>query len=148
MTDYQVKITSLDRDEAERVIRLGEDSFASPLSEAIDLPKMAEKWSRFAKFLVIRDNNSSIAATLVYYENIEGHYIYIPHFVVLKEHRHLGLGHYAINYLIENAGFRYNSIRLEVRKDNANAIRFYEREGFYIIEHRETSYLMNKYINQ
>lgn len=54
MNDFQVEIIRLNPTESERIIRLGENAFDKPLSEAIDIPKLSEKWSRFAKFLIIR----------------------------------------------------------------------------------------------
>lgn len=132
--------------EAERVIHMGELAFNPPISAQIDIPWIAEKWSRYAKFLLLKDNDK-IAATLVFYENKEGKFIYIPHLVVMNDYQHMGIGHYALNSLISLIGSEYLCIRLEVRKDNIQARKFYKNENFIEIENRENSYILEKKIN-
>lgn len=147
MRDFHINIECLNKDDAEKLIRLGENSFDTPISTVINIPYMAEKWSRFAKFLIAREDQN-VTAIIVFYENLEGKYAYIPHFVVLKKYRHLGLGNFVLNCLISLLAKRINYIRLEVLKDNVNARNFYFREDFYVIEEKEKSFILEKNIKK
>lgn len=141
MNNLRVSIECLSPTAAEQIVRLGENAFDKPLSEAIDIPKLSEKWSRYAKFLIVK-NEEELAALIVYYENRLEKFLYITHFVVMPNYRHMGLGHYALKCLLQSSDDGYEQIRLEVRKDNMNAQKFYKKEGFVIQEEKENSYLL------
>ena len=143
MNNLRVSIECLSPTAAEQIVRLGENAFDKPLSEAIDIPKLSEKWSRYAKFLIVK-NEEELAALIVYYENRLEKFLYITHFVVMPNYRHMGLGHFALNHLIKSLNNVYIHVRLKVRKENSNAQNFYKREGFEILEEHDDSYLLEK----
>ena len=145
MNKYQVSIESLNPIEAEQIVRLGEYAFDKLLSEAMDIPKMANKWSHYAKFLMLKDEDN-LAALIVFYENCEENFIYITHFVVMPDYRHIGMGHYALISLLECYSNKYNQIRLKVRKTNSIARAFYTREQFEILEELDEAYVLKKTI--
>ena len=143
MNNLRVTIECLSPAEAEQIVRQGENAFDKPLSDAIDIPKLSEKWSRYAKFLIVKDEEE-LAALIVYYENRLEKFLYITHFVVMPNYRHMGLGHFALNSLLNFSDGGYEQIRLEVRKDNALAHAFYNREQFIVLKETEMTYILIK----
>lgn len=143
LSSYCAEIKKLDYYQAEDLIINSLPEFEHPFSLDKDVSMMVQKWSQFAKFLLIK-NAEDIAAIIVFYENQTGKFLYIPHLVVMGKHRHAGVGHYALDFLVHQFIGTYEVIRLEVRQDNSNAIKFYEREGFSCVEIRTETYLMEK----
>ena len=148
MSRYAVQIESCDIEKAKALVYATNYDFDPPLSQSIDIDKMAEKWSKYAKFLTLHDNYKELVALVVFYENKEERFLYIPHFVVRAPFRHKGVGHACIKYLLETTKSEgFEMFRLEVLKTNANAIQFYHKEGFGLKEERENTYLLEKEIN-
>lgn len=145
MNPYSVQIESCDVEKARALVLATNYDFNPPLSLSIDIDKMAEKWSKYAKFLTLHNEDNELVALVVFYENKEERFLYIPHFVVRAPFRHKGLGHACIEHLLEaEKADGYNALRLEVLKTNDNAIQFYKREGFGMMEEREDTYLLEK----
>lgn len=69
------------------------------------------------------------------YETMELLYI-----IVDEQLRNQGYGKELLNYAINNKGSLANKIILEVRSNNANAIAFYKKNGFNILNIREKYY--------
>jgi len=145
MSPYRVQIESCDLDKAKTLVFATNYDFDPPLSQTIDIDKMAEKWSKYAKFLTLHNEDDEVVALVVFYENRDERFLYIPHFVVRSPFRHQGVGHACIEYLLEAEKIDgYNVLRLEVLKTNDNAIQFYHKEGFERKEERENTYLLEK----
>lgn len=147
MSPYRVQIESCDVEKAKALVFATNYDFDPPLSQSLDIDMMAEKWSKYAKFLTLHNENKELVALVVFYENKEERLLYIPHFVVRAPFRHNGVGHACIEYLLEaekTEGFK--SLRLEVLRINGNAIQFYHKEGFELKEERKYSYLLEKLI--
>lgn len=122
-----------------------DDSSDEPLHLNLDFITYSKKLSDFAHFILILEGDK-LMSFLAYYLNDEGRFIYIPQIVVHKDGRHQGLGHQMMSLLVEQYRGRYDCILLEVLKSNANALAFYQREGFEIKEDRNEKYLLVKYI--
>lgn len=138
---YDVVIQRVSFTDALNLIRQGEFDYEKPLSQLIDIDSCADKWSRLANFLIVKDNDVSVAL-LVFYENIEKGMIYITHFVVSSKYRNHGIGQKILQYLHAYAmtiGCKY--IELEVIK-NTVAYKLYNKLGYVIIENRDDKFLM------
>ena len=147
MSQYIAKIESCDTKRAKALVYATNYDFDPPLSQSIDIDKMADKWSKYAKFFTLHNEDKELVALVVFYENKEERFLYIPHLVVRAPFRHKRVGHKSIEYLLEAKKTEgYKSLRLEVLKTNANAIQFYHREGFVSKEERENTYLLEKEI--
>ena len=91
----------------------------------------AQKLSEYAYVVEAREENES-AGILVFYANDQKtKTAYISLIGVKKEKSRKGIGKALLNYCEEfSLKQGMSRLRLEVDKDNVNAIRFYEKNGF------------------
>lgn len=101
----------------------------------------AEKLANKAFFLLAKDKDE-IIGFCAFYKNTEGKFIYISLLWVDSNYRRKGIGKQIIQYLHSLTYSLYNEIRLEVLKENSLAIKFYQRESFFVSEDRENKYLL------
>lgn len=118
-----------------------DNSSDHPLHEGLDFDSYSEKLSKFAYFVIASDDSSRLGF-IAYYLNEDGRFVYIPQIVVHKDGRHKGIGHKMLQALKERYSDSFANIRLEVLKDNMNAKKFYEREGFTFEEDRAERLLL------
>lgn len=94
--------------------------------------------------------NRKIAGLVCFYDNnIDEKNIYISQISIVKSLQGNKLGYRIIEF-VEHLGKENNMkyIRLEVKKDNTNAIKFYQRCGFIFDKiESQTSYFMKKPIS-
>lgn len=133
----------LSDEDALSLLNYFDDSSDIPLHEGLDFDSYSKKISEHAYFILYY-KDKSLLGFIAYYLNYEGKYVYVPQIVVHKNGRHLGVGHQMMVSLINDVSQEYNSLQLEVLKDNNNAIQFYEREAFNKIEDHGVKWLMNK----
>lgn len=120
-----------------------DDSSPVPLHEGLDFQKYSEKLSRYAKFILALDSEK-LLGFIAYYLNEDGHFVYIPQIVVHHYGRHQGVGHKMLASLEDKYKGFYDTIKLEVLKDNDNARCFYSRESFVEIEDHGERLLLSK----
>ena len=138
---YDVVIQRVSFTDALNLIRQGEFDYEKPLSQLIDIDSCADKWSRLANFLIVKDNDV-LVALLVFYENIEKGFIYVTHFVVSSKYRNKGIGQKVLKYLHGYAmTIEGKCIELEVIK-NTSAYHLYNKLGYAVIENRDKKFLM------
>ena len=144
MSEYITSIETLTPDEAKAIISATEYDFETPLSLSLNIDAMSAKWASHAKFLLVR-KGTELAAVLVFYENVQGRFLYVPHFVVRTPYQKKGIGHQCIESLTRAySKDEYENVLLEVQKTNTGAFAFYQREGFMIQEDRPHTYLLAK----
>lgn len=103
----------------------------------------ASKLSANACFAVGRCSGV-ISSIIAFYANIPPA-IFISHVHTRKEFRKKGYFNHLLEMIVECEDFKtFNSIRLEVRKDNPQAISAYIKKGFQIISESETKYTMER----
>lgn len=119
-----------------------DNSSDHPLHEGLDFDSYSEKLSKYAYFVIASDDSSRLGF-IAYYLNEDGRFVYIPQIVVHKNGRHKGIGHKMLQALKDFYSGSFTTIRLEVLKDNLNAKRFYEREGFTFEEDRTKRILLS-----
>ena len=78
------------------------------------------------------------------YLNENNKLIFISIIAVSKSYRSQGLGKQLMANVVELISDKFNSISLEVSKDNISAKRLYESFGFKIVEDRGLKVLMNR----
>lgn len=84
-----------------------------------------------------------------YYLNSANHQIYVTLICVDSIHQAHGIGGKMLEYLvarIQTEDKLYNTIALEVNKQNGKALRFYQKQGFKEQEDRGEKLLMVKNI--
>ena len=84
-----------------------------------------------------------------YYLNSEKHQIYITLICVDSGHQAHGIGGKMLEHIearVQADGKQYNTIALEVNKQNGKAHRFYQKQGFKEQEDRGEKLLMVKNI--
>lgn len=114
-----------------------------PLSSEVDLKSYSLKLSLHAKFILYKNDNDSVGYT-AFYLNDAVSQIYIPLICVFTEHQHEGIGSRMIELLEDEYKGRYETIVLEVVKENTKAYNFYIKQGFKILEDRGKKFLMVK----
>lgn len=138
-------LLNLTEEETKLYLNENKEDFKSlSTSEAIDF--YARKWSKKAKFLLLKNDNAELLSLIVFYINVDRKILYIPFFVVSKNYRNKGLGHKMLNYLTDYYSEVFYSIELEVSKENIKAYKFYLKEDFIIKTENKDSYLMTRKI--
>lgn len=131
----------ISKEEVLSLLAYFDNSSDHPLHEGLDFDSYSEKLSKFAYFVIASDDSSRLGF-IAYYLNEDGRFVYIPQIVVHKDGRHKGIGHKMLQALKDSYSDSFANIRLEVLKDNMNAKKFYEREGFTFEEDRAERLLL------
>ena len=107
------------------------DSFPD-LQDERRLSILSEKWFSNAEFCTCRDDDGRLIGMVVFYANQpDGGFVYITHVYVKSGFRSQGIMT-SMFRAIEKRAIKdgFNSLRLEVKKDNETAQRAYSRFGF------------------
>lgn len=131
-------------DEVLSLLHECDNSFEPPLSSHIDIEAYAKRLSNNAFFVLVKNDRGMIVAFTAYYLNQEGAFAFIPEIWVADSCQRMGLGHKMIHQLIQMTPGFVRCIRLEVRKNNEKACRFYIKEGFMMAEDRDAKMLLEK----
>lgn len=110
------------------------------------LDDYALKLSRYACVDIIEDN-SKVVGINAYYINKEMQFAYISIISVSQACRKQHIGSNLLTNMENNLPSGVNSIKLEVRQSNSTAIAFYIRNGYRILEEKESSYYMIKVLH-
>lgn len=125
-----------------------DDSFSPALSSYVDLEKFSKKLTDNALIYTVNASNNQFAGLFAAYINdIETKITYLTSIAILKQYQGLGYAQLLMNKLVEEsqtAGMI--GIKLEVYKDNEQAIRFYKRNNFIEITEaiKENTFYMYK----
>lgn len=114
---------------------LGEfgDYLPEPLRQKQDLEAYAKKLLVFADIMFAFSGEQIVGILLLYANDNETGIAHIPVVSVSPAFRNLGIGEALLSRAVTRCrARRMNSLTLEVKKDNTNAIRFYEKHGFRI----------------
>jgi ribosomal-protein-alanine N-acetyltransferase len=110
-------------------------------------------YETFPQGFLVADRLHKIIGFVVGLEVVPGT-LKIPMLAVKKEHRKQGIGSALLNNFLEEAALQnIKQAELEVRKDNKQAIKFYQKYGFEIVEtiskfyqNGEDAYIMRRAI--
>lgn len=139
LTPYQLSFA-----EVMSLLRLCDNSFTPTLSSHINLDAYARRLSANAFFVLVKDDAGTNKAFAAYYLNQDGCFAYIPEIWVADDCQRMGLGHKMLRQLVNLVPDYVTAIRLEVRKNNRKAYRFYLKEKFKVLEDRDTKVLLEK----
>ena len=113
------------------------------------LDELSYKYYKNAHITVAYYNDIP-AGYIAYYRNDDKTKIaYISMLVIAREYRNNGVGHKLIDYVINDCLINnYRFIRLEVNKNNSNAIKFYSSIGFVKVDNASSdSIFMSKFLD-
>lgn len=117
--------------------------FTPSLSSSLCFDDYSEKLSQNAHFVIAYNEGKQIGF-IAYYLNEVGRFIYIPLIAVKREgYQHQGIGRKMLRNLEEKSNNTFDSIRLEVLKSNLQAMNFYQKQGFVVIEDRVEKLLLS-----
>lgn len=133
----------LSKEEVLNLLVYFDDSSEHPLHDGLDFETYSIKLSQYANFILAYSSGKYVGF-IAYYLNTEGKFVYIPQIVVHKSKRHQGVGHCMFGALVSRYSIAYSTVKLEVLRENMNAINFYTREGFTKIEDREERLYLEK----
>lgn len=128
--------------ELDAVIRCCDGAFEKPVAQRAIYPTLLEKLYQKGK-CIFAYNGKALGYCAFYANDSEWKNAYISLIAVAPECQKMHIGTKLLNDSFETmraCGMNY--CLLEVRKNNANAIRFYETNHFVMIEEREECYLM------
>lgn len=129
-----ITIEHLQLEELKTFLHIQADDAFPDLKDENRLSILAEKWHKYAEFCTCRDEKNLLVGMVAFYANqpSEG-IVYIPHVYVASRHRCKGIFKrmlYEVECIARERGF--SVMKLEVQKDNKNALRSYERTGFLL----------------
>ncbi len=127
-------------EELEKFLNENANAFVPRFNISVNTRQYAKKLVTYAiRFEVWKDD--ILVALLAVYKNDECQSLYIPYFCVTKTLSGKGIGKTLFMTLLEQFP-DYRAIRLEVRKSNIAAYKFYERLKFNIIDESDDKFLM------
>lgn len=133
--------------EIEAVIKNCDEAFENPVKLRSNYLEMLYKLNQYAD--IIYAYNGTILGYVAFYSNNK-QFSYISLLAVCPEYQNYHIGRQLLK-CCEDISLRKNisNIRLEVRKTNSGAIRFYRSNGFKAIEDKDNiSFYMNKMISK
>ena len=117
------------------------DEYNPPLDFSVNLNLYCKKLAENA-FFCIAKIDSVLAGMIAYYKNLEKKQIYITQLCVPKKFSGHGIACIMLGILKDEYKMTFNSMGLEVRKNNQKAFYVYEKCGFHILEDRGAKVLM------
>lgn len=140
-----VDLVKLETSDIVKILKDFDAVFTPVISKQVEIESYAQKLSQNAYFvLAFDDENNNLLGFIAYYLNLAERFAFIPFIGVKPIGQNCGIGRLMINKLASSFGMIFNSIRLEVRKVNEKAFRFYLRNGFEIVEDRGEKWLLAK----
>jgi ribosomal protein S18 acetylase RimI-like enzyme len=124
--------------------------FVPPLSGRVDLNTFTEKITKYARQTWIYDNEQNEIAGFMacYFNDPKKEIAYITSISIVEKYQAKGLGIMLINDSIDFAKKNnFRKIQLEVSKINTNAIGFYRKQQFNIVDCSFLSFYMVKNLN-
>ena len=117
--------------EIERVLySCRNDFFNQNLNNAEKIKELSEKFSKLGRVLAAFDEGIP-AGFIAYYVNGETKTAYISMLILQKAYQGQGVGSMLLTEMLADCrNADQQKVRLEVAKQNENAIRFYEKKGF------------------
>lgn len=137
----EYSITKLSQDKAIQLLNDYDAYFNPTLSSHIDIEKYGAKLGCHAKF-VLAEDAGSICGYIAFYHNMENEYLYITSYCVSPSFRGQGVSTLLLKKLCCEYRNHCKYVDLEVRKDNAPAIRFYSKSGFKKVEEKEKTLIL------
>jgi len=108
----------------------GEAFFDQSLNNEADIKRLAQKFAQFGRVLAAYDGENP-AGFVAYYVNGETKTAYISMIIIHKAYQGQGVGSALLNRMLADCkNADQQKVRLEVAKQNENAIRFYGKRGF------------------
>lgn len=111
--------------------------------------KMAEKFASNAAVITLEENGCIRAFAAFYANDMYSHTAFLSMIAVLQDYRGRGIARGLLDVICTDAeerGMAY--LRLEVKKDNISAKRFYRNNHFSVVEERIDSYIMERRLKE
>lgn len=111
--------------------------------------EMAEKFSKNAEFYLLSMQECYVGFIAFYANDRVNHVAYLSMVAVSDGYRRLGIGQTLLSVCMEKAKENgMKTLQLEVRKNNATALSFYQKNGFKTFSETENSYYMKKNLTE
>lgn len=138
----QFEIKQLEYETVASILVATDKEFTPPLSRVVDIEQFAIKLAKYARWAICSIEQMYVGG-IAFYENSEENQLYVSLICVLPQYRMQGVGKSLLDYTVQHTcGF--DSIALEVNKNNINAYSFYINYGFSVAEDRDDKFLMIK----
>ena len=121
----------------------------TPISHDVNIVEYTHKVFTHATLFIARENDAIIGLCIVYINDLMSRQAYVTYLYVDENFRNKGIGRTLLETAIEySRNQKFDTIALEVRKDNFSAKRLYSSLGFMTYQETDRSYYMQKAINQ
>ena len=121
----------------------------TPITYDVNIVEYTHKVFAHATLFIALEKDSILGLCIVYINDIQSRQAYVTYIYVDENSRNKGIGRTLLETAIEySRNHKFNTIALEVRKDNFSAKRLYSSLGFMTYQETDRSYYMQKAINQ
>lgn len=125
-----------DKKRLKKILLRLDEAIIPKLSERVDLDEYVQKLSERAELFYVINRGEDIGNCAIYLNR--GTYGFISSIAILKEWKGLGIGKLLWNHVLERSMEKQvKTIELMVHQENYNAMKFYAKAGFRIVEQSE-----------
>ena len=145
MDEYKFKINTSKAIEIETHLNSTNLEFLNALSARTDIKSYSKKICDVATTYEIWGGKQLIGLCAVYFKKLDTS-VFITNFSVIESFTKKSIGTTLFKSVIQEvASYSVSKVELEVQKENTRALKFYEKQGFYINnETAETFFLILK----
>jgi len=141
------RVDTATADEIAKHLSLCDRDFVPPLSGRIGIEDYAKKMANFATRFEAWSAGTLVGLVAVYCNDMETRVAHITSVSVLREWSGAGIATHLMGLCIRHAqACGMSRVRLEVSRDNAAAIRLYQKLGFIAGETNTSSIIMDLYM--
>ena len=122
---------------------------STSLKDKVDIVAYVHKVYSLATIFIARQDGKMVGVNIVYLNDMQTKEGFVTYIHVSEKYRHMDIGK---NLLQEAMAYgkarKFESIALEVRKNNVPAMRLYSKLGFSVFRENDTSFFMKRAISQ
>lgn len=119
----------------------------TPLADKVDVEEYTRKVYPRATIFMVREGAEIVGVNIVYFNDMETKRGFVTYIHVNEKYRNMRIGWNLLQSAVDYARtHQFESIALEVRKNNEPAKHLYSKFGFVIYDENDISYFMRKVI--
>ncbi len=119
----------------------------TPLADKVDIEEYTYKVYPRATIFVVREGGQIAGVNIVYFNDMKTKRGFVTYIHVNEKYRNMRVGWNLLQSAVDYARtHRFESIALEVRKNNEPAKHLYSKFGFVTYDENDISYFMRKVI--
>jgi ribosomal protein S18 acetylase RimI-like enzyme len=142
--NIKVEQRNLNQKEIKDFLLICDSFFIPPLSTRVNIDEYALKLSQHAVNFASVIDSKIIGIFSVYFNNLESKEAFISNVCVHPDYRGVGIAKLLLNLVVDyGKKMQFNTVKLEVNKENNPAVSFYKKHKFTITGEQNNSYFMS-----